>query len=240
MLLLARVLLVLGLLTCCLALRAQYVQVSTNPSSLLFGVLKLEAEVPFDHNFAFEPEIAYLTPGRRFWTADYDTEGVRFGATFKKYFDAEAAHRGWYGMAYLRNSRITFTDFSEEGEERDQRDFRRLRATFGLGVGYTDVGRDGFVYGFSLGVGRHFTDRKDYTSPPLDGPNGRIFDSDDSEIFDLPIDVYGRVYVGVRIFNPEGRAVQDAIIEREKAEETELRERLQRREEALGGQLRRD
>ena len=228
MLLLARVLLVIGLLTCCLALRAQYTQVSTNPSSLLFGVLKVESEVPFAHNFAFEPEVAYLTEGRRFWTSDYDTEGVRFGAVAKKYFRPDLAHRGWYGMAYLRHSRITFTDFSEEGEERDQRDFRRLRATFGLGTGYTEVGRDGFVYGFSFGIGRHLTDRKQYLTPPLEGPNGRISDAD---VFDLPIDVYGRVYVGLRIFNDEGRQAQDEHFEREAAEAEELRERLQRRRE---------
>ena len=238
MLLLSRLLLVAGLLTCCYALRAQYAQASTNPSSLLFGVLKLEAEVPFKSNFALEPEVAYLTEGRRFWTSDYDTEGVRFGVVAKKYFDADAAHRGWYGMAYLRSSRITFADFSEEGEQRDQRDFRRLRSTFGLGFGYTAVGRDGFVYGVSLGVGRHFTDRKDYLTPPLDGPNGRIFDSDDSELIPLPLDIYGRVYVGVRLFTARGRLEQDAVIEREEAEEAGLREQLQRRQEALREQLR--
>lgn len=233
MLLLSRLLLTAGLLVCCYALRAQYVQLSTNPSSLLFGVLKLETEIGLPHNFAIEPEASLLIEGQRFWTSDYDTEGARFGIVGKKYFDRERPHEGWYGMAYFRLSQIDFLDFSEEGEARDQRDFLRTRSTFGLGVGHTAVGRDGFVYGVSLGLGRHFVDEKEYQTEPLSGPNGVISDSDDSELIDIPLDIYGRVYIGMRIFSAAGRADKDAYEALEDQREAELRERIQKRQEAL-------
>lgn len=226
LLLLSRVLLTVGLVVCCLALRAQFVQVTSNPSSLIFGVLKLESEIPLRHNFALEPEAAVLIEGQRFWSSDYDSEGVRFGLVGKKYFDVSKPHEGWYGMIYARVARIDFRDFVEEGDARDQRDFERRRSTVGFGVGHTEAGKDGFVYGVSLGIGRHFVDEKTYATPPL-GPNGEIFDADDDELFALPIDVYGRVYVGFRIFNDAGRAAKDAYEEQREAERAAWRERIQ-------------
>lgn len=237
MLLLARVLLVIGLVTCCVALRAQYVQLTTNPSSLLFGVVKLEAEVPLAYNFAIEPEAAFLVEGRRFWSNDYDTEGVRFGVVGKKYLNAERPHDGWYGMAYLRASQIDFVDFVDEGDAPNQRDFERARTTFGIGIGRTAVGRDGFAYGFSLGLGRHFVDDKDYTTEPTKAVGGQISDSDDSEILDFPMDVYGRVYVGLRLFTRAGRVARDAYDElkarRRAEEEAALREQIERQRERV-------
>ncbi len=208
------------------ALRAQYVQVSTNPTSLIFGVFKLEAELPLNHKFALETEAAVLVKGQRFWTPDYNSEGYRLGLVGKKYFDASRPHEGFYGFAYARVSSFKFTDYAEEGERRDQRDFDRDRSTVGFGVGHAAVGKDGFYYGFSLGIGRHFVNKKTYTSPAL-GPGGEIFDTDDAEFLALPVDIYGRVSMGLRLYNKRGRAEKDAYEERLELEAAEMREKFQ-------------
>ncbi len=225
-LLLARVLLTLGLVAVAALAHAQYTQLSTNPASLIFGVFKAEAEIPLNNNFAIEPEAAVLVKGQRFWTPDYDSEGYRLGLVGKKYFDASKPHEGFYGFVYARNSKFTFTDYVEEGGRRDQRDFERARSTIGFGVGHAAVGKDGFYYGFSLGIGRHFVDDKKYTTPAL-GPGGEIFDTDDAEFLALPIDVYGRVSMGLRLYNDAGRAEKDAYEKRLEAEEAEMRDRVQ-------------
>ena len=228
MLTLSRLLLTAGLLATVVALHAQYVQLTTNPSSLIFGVFKIESEFGLPNNFAIEPEAAVLVKGQRFWTPDYDTEGYRFGVVGKKYFDPAKPHEGWYGMVYARTAEFTFTDFVEEGDRPDQRDFERSRSTIGFGVGVTDVGRDGFVFGASLGIGRHFVDDKDYTSPaPV--PGSEISDSDDADIFDVPIDVYGRIYAGLRLFLGQGRAEKDAYEAKKAEREAAQRDRVQQR-----------
>ncbi len=225
-LLLSRVLLTIGLAAIAALAHAQYTQISTNPASLIFGVFKLEAEIPLNNHFAIEPEAAVLVKGQRFWTPDYDSEGYRLGVVGKKYFDAAKPHEGFYGFVYARNSKFTFTDFIEEGERRDQRDFERVRSTIGFGIGHAAVGKDGFYYGFSLGIGRHFVNEKTYTSDAL-GPGGEIFDTDDAEFLRLPIDVYGRVSMGLRLYNKTGRAEKDAYEKQLEIEEAEMRDRVQ-------------
>lgn len=209
MLLLARLMLLSGFLLSTAVLYAQYVQVSTNPSSLIFGVFKLEAEVPLGKNFAFEPEASLFVKGQRFWSQDYDTEGERFGLVIKKYFDRAKPYEGFYGFMYGRFGHIKYTDYVDEGEKRDQRDFDRQRNTIGFGIGHAKVGKDGFYYGFSLGIGRHFVNEKKYLTPAL-SPDGVIYESNDAELIKFPLDVYGRISVGVRLYNTSGREAKDA------------------------------
>ena len=229
-------------LTCTLSLFAagaqaqpHYTQLTTNPSSLLFGVLKLEAEVGLDRNFAIEPEVAIMTEGQRFWTADYESKGLRYGVVAKKYFQADMPHEGYYGMAYFRRSSFTFLDQVAEGETRDQRDLDRTRATLGFGAGYTSVGRDGFTLGVSFGIGRHIVDRKEYLTPAT-SVDGTVFDPFDAEFIKFPLDVYGRVSIGLRLYNAKGRERKDAY-EAELEEWRAQREAilLERREERLRG-----
>ena len=208
------------------SLPAQYHQVALNPSSLLFGVLKVESEVPLGGSgWAVEPELAYLARGQRFWSRDYDTHGIRAGLVAKKYLTVDSTFSGLYGFGYARLGSVEFVDHVDEGDRRDQRDFRRGRFTVGLGLGWAAVGDDAFVYGFALGLGRHVVDRKRYTSS---GP-GPIAEADDDEIFEFPLDVYGRVSMGIRLWEPGARAARDAH-EGERALELErLRERVQNR-----------
>ena len=213
-------------------LRAQYIQVSTNPSSLLFGVFKLEAEVSLGKNFALEPEAALFVKGQRFWSQDYETEGERFGLVIKKYLDRSKPYEGFYGFMYGRFGNIVYTDFMEEGEMRDQRDFDRQRNTVGFGLGHAKVGKDGFYYGFSLGIGRHFVNEKTYQTPTL-APNGEIYESNDAELIQMPIDVYGRISVGVRLYSPAGRDAKDAYERQQDELEAERREQIQQGLDAL-------
>ncbi len=198
---------------------SQYTQISTNPSSLLFGVFKVEVEIPAANRWAFETEFALMSKGQRFWTPDYETKGYRAGFSLKRYFDATMPNEGYYGFMYMRHSALAFTDFAREDERYDQRDFDRIRTTLGFGAGYTKVHKDGFFYGCALGIGRHVGDTKKYTSSV---PGQTVSEALDGEIFEMPIDVYGRISIGVRLFNSVGAAQKEAY----ELEQEELREEL--------------
>ncbi|MFK8057538.1 MAG: hypothetical protein AB8F78_15540 [Saprospiraceae bacterium] len=200
-----------------LASSAQYTQFSTNPISLLYGVYKVEAEFPLGNHFAIEPEVAYLSTGQRFWFPDYDTKGHRMGLVMKKYFDKSMVYEGYYGFAYFRHVSMTFTDFQAEGELPDQRDFIRRRNVFGFGIGYSKVGLDGFFYGGAFGIGRHSAQNtKEYTSTL---PEETISKAEDEDLFRTPIDVYGRISVGIRLYNQSGLEAKNAY---EKAQQEEF------------------
>lgn len=202
-------------------LHAQYTQLSTNPVSLIFGVIKVEGEASMRPGWAIEGEVSAITKGQRAWSPDYDSRGYRLGLNLKRYFIADGLNEGYYGFAYARHVQTKFTDFVREGEQPDQRDFDRNRKTIGFGLGYAGAGADGFYYGFSLGIGRHVQNEKVYTSTI---PGEVISRADDDERFDGPFDVYGRVSVGLRIYSPSGKTYKDEVEAEREAEEARLRE----------------
>ena len=136
-----------------------------------------------------------------------------------------AINEGGYGFAYARFSNFQFTDNVGVNDVLDQADFRRLRLTLGFGGGYTEVGDDGFTWGFSLAVGRHVVNEYEFAGRRRGEPYPV---ANDAEIFTMPFDVYARIYLGFRQYSDRGREARERLYGEIKAEHERRREAIQR------------
>ncbi len=180
---------------------AAYIGLTTNPVSLLFGVVKLEAEIGLPKGFSIEPEVAFHTEGVRLWSSGYESEGQRFGLVLRRYFIGDGLNDGFYGMVYGRQGTFKYYETEDASLQDDEYDFELKRLTVGFGLGYQKTWPSGFSFGSSLGVGRNFVDEVRSLDPSdLDfNPNSDAADLGVGNEF--PINVYGRISFGYRIFS---------------------------------------
>ena len=218
-----------------------YVGFASNPVSFLFGVVKLETEIGLPGGFALEPELSLLTEGKRFWSPDYDSKGSRYGLVMRKYFSNNGMYDDFYGFLYARASNLSFRQ-DEEVVDSDLYDYRLKRVTLGFGIGYSETYSSGFTYGLAIGVGRNIVDETESIDsrplPVVAGRGSSDYFGDAEYGQDFPINVYGRVSIGFRLFS-SGYAdrLNAAARARQKELERDKEYYLKLREQRLNGTL---
>jgi len=184
------------LLTGAFNLTAQYVDLGTNPMSLLFASTKLTAEIPVSPLVSIEPQANYLFRSRRFWSSGYESTGYRIGLSTLLYFDEDRQHQGWYGFIYGRYGSISYFDRETVNLlNRMSENYRQSRLTLGFGGGFKHVFNHGLILGASLGAGRTFLD--EFISIDDNGQPVDVTPQSGPILEDL-LSVYGRLSIGYR------------------------------------------
>ena len=164
------------------------IEAKINPLGAVFGRPDISGEYIISDVFGVEAGVSFAfgkAPGVTIGDLEATQSGLGFKVSGKYYFSPDEGADGWYGGLYLRQEALSITY-----DNGDYDDFNYTSSIFagGVEVGKKWVFDSGFLVEAGFGIGRPFTEKREFSNS----------NSDYGTDFEIGIDVIGKLAIGYR------------------------------------------
>ena len=163
------------------------IEAKINPLGAVFGRPDISGEYIISDVFGVEAGVSFAfgkAPGATIGDLEAKQSGLGFKVSGKYYFSPDEGADGWYGGLYLRQESLNITYDTADNSS----DYTSSIFAGGVEFGKKWVFDSGFLVEAGFGIGRPFTEKREFSNS----------NSDYGTDFEIGIDVIGKLAIGYR------------------------------------------